>query len=181
VEGVEPKVEAEIRRCVADIAVRRYPQVEVGSWVPDVSGDWISVGWIEGEKALSLIPDLLEEGELGSLRAEVETIRAAKAGAVMVHSASSIAYAVGDERYALSESDLLTTCATWIEPDGRPAVMFWTGSRYRMVPLDELTGGDVDEYLLEDLEFYASGDGFEPYVVEDTPRSRVLVDLSLGG
>ena len=29
-EGVEPKVEAEIRRCVADIAERRYPRVWVG-------------------------------------------------------------------------------------------------------------------------------------------------------
>ena len=89
-EGVEPKVEAEIRRCVAEIAEKRYPRVwvgkagitteellhlqeineevpdwlriepgesfefdgmVVGSLVPDVSVDWI-----EGEKALKLIP-----------------------------------------------------------------------------------------------------------------------------
>ena len=30
VEGVEPKVEAEIRRCVAEIAEKRYPRVWVG-------------------------------------------------------------------------------------------------------------------------------------------------------
>jgi hypothetical protein len=140
----------------------------------------VSVDWIEGEKALSLIPDHFVENELGNLQAEVEVIRAAKAGAVMVQSAFTIAYAVGEEVDALSEDDRLSICAAWIEPDGGPAAMYYTGSTYRMVPLDELTGGDVDEHLLEDLDFYAC-DTFEPYVVEETPRSRALVELRLGG
>jgi hypothetical protein len=214
VEGVEPKVEVEIRRCVAEIAEKRYPRVwvgkagitteellhlqelneegpdwlrielgepfefdgmDVGSLVPDVSVDWI-----KGGKALRLIPDHFVEGELGNLQAEVEVIRAAKAGAVMVHSAFTIAYAVCKEVDALSEDDRLSIRAEWPDYDGRPAAMFYSGSTYRMVPLDELTGDDVDEHLLETLDFYA-GDTFEPYVVEDTPRSRALVELRLGG
>ena len=214
VEGVEPKVEAEIRRCVAEIAEKRYPRVWVGKpgitpeellhiqEINEESPDWlriepgepfefdgmvvgslvpdVSVDWIEGEKALRLIPDHFVEGELGNLQAEVEVIRAAKEGAVMVHSAFTIAYAVGEEVDALSEDDRLSICAAWLDYDGRPAAMFYTGSTYRMVPLDELTGDDVDEHLLETLDFYA-GDTFEPYVVEETPRSRALVELRLGG
>ena len=213
-EGVEPKVEAEIRRCVAEIAEKRYPRVWVGKagitteellhlqQINEEVPDWlriepgesfefdgmvvgslvpdVSVDWIEGEKALKLIPDHFVEGELGTLQTEVEVIRAAKAGAVMVHSACRIAYAVGDEVDALSEDDRLDICAAWIEPDGGPAAMYYTGPTYRMVPLDELTGGDVGEDLLEDLDFYAC-DTFEPYVVEDTPYSRALVELRLGG
>lgn len=213
-EGVEPKVEAEIRRCVADIAERRYPRVwvgkagitteellhlqqineevpewlriepgghfefdgmEVGSLVPDVSVDWI-----EGEKALSLIPDHFVDNDLGNLHAEVEVIRAAKAGAVMVRTGFTIAYAVGEEVDALSEDDRLSLRSAWVDDDGRPAAMYYTGPTYRMVPLDELTGDDVDEHLLEDLDFYA-GDTFEPYVVEETLRSRALVERRLGG
>jgi hypothetical protein len=214
VEGVEPKVEAEIRRCVAEIAEKRYPRVWVGKAgitteellhlqeINEEGPDWlriepgepfefdgmvvgslvpdVSVDWIEGEKALKLIRDHFEEGELGDLQGEVEVIRAAKAGAVMVHSAFTIAYAVCKEVDALSEDDRLSICAAWLDYDGRPAAMFYTGSTYRMVPLDELTGDDVDEHLLETLDFYA-GDTFEPYVVEETPRSRALVELRLGG
>jgi hypothetical protein len=146
-------------------------QTDAGITMPDVSVDWI-----EGEEALALIPDHFVEGELGNLQEEVGVIRAAKAGAVMVQSAITIAYAVGEEVDALSEDDRLSIRAAWFEYDGGPAAMFYTGSTYRMVPLDELTGGDVDEHLLETLDFYASGDTFEPYVVEDTPRSRALVE-----
>jgi hypothetical protein len=215
VEGVEPKVEAEIRRCVAEIAQRRYPRVWVGKegitagelldlqelneegpeWLRIEPGEFVeledtgrgiqypdvSVDWIEGEKALALIPDHFVEGELGNLQDEVGVIRAAKAGAVMVQSAITIAYAVGAEVDALSEDDRLSVVRAWFEYDGQPAAMFYTGSTYRKVPLDELTGDDVDEHLLEDLDFYASGDTFEPYVVEDTPRSRALVERRLGG
>jgi hypothetical protein len=214
VEGVEPKVEAEIRRCVAEIAEKRYPRVWVGKAgitteellhlqeINEEVPDWlrieprehfefdgmvvgslmpdVSVDWIEGEKALALIPDHFVENELGDLQAEVEVIRAAKAGAVMVHSAFTIAYAVGEEVDALSEDDRFSIRAEWPEYDGGSALMFYTGSTYRMVPLDELTGDDVDEHLLETLDFYAC-DTFEPYVVEVTPRSRALVERRLGG
>jgi hypothetical protein len=215
VEGIEPKVEAEIRRCVAEIAERPYPRVWVGKegitaeellhlqesneegsdWLRIEPGEHVeidetgagitmpdvSVDWIEGEKALALIPDHFVEGELGNLQDEVGVIRAAKAGAVMVQSAITIAYAVGEEVDALSEDDRLSLRAAWFEYDGEPAAMFYTGSTYRMVPLDKLAGDDVDEHLLEALDFYASGDTFEPYVVEDTPRSRALVERRLGG
>jgi hypothetical protein len=170
VEGVEPKVEAEIRRCVAEIAERPYPRVWVGK-----------EDWIEGEKAIALIPDHFVENALGNLHDEVGVVRAAKEGAVMVQSAFTIAYAVGEEVDALSEDDRLSIRAAWFEYDGGPAAMFYTGSTDRMVPLDELTGDDVDEHLLETLDFYASGDTFEPYVVEDTPRSRALVEWRWGG
>ena len=140
----------------------------------------VSVDWIEGEKALKLVSNHFVDSDLGNLWAEVAVIRAAKAGAVMVQTGFTIAYAVGEEVDALSEDDRFSIRAAWPEYDGGPAVMYYTGSTYRMVPLDELTGGDVDEHLLEDLDFHAC-DTFEPYVVEETSRSRALVELRLGG
>jgi hypothetical protein len=134
-----------------------------------------SVDWIEGPTALQFIPDHFAEGELGNLQDEVGVIRAAKLNAVMVLRAFTISFAVGDEVDELSVDDRISIRTAWFEHDGQPAAMFYTGSTYLMVPLDELTTTDVDDDLLEELELYASGEPWGPYVVEDTLRARALV------
>jgi hypothetical protein len=140
-----------------------------------------SVDWIEGDKALALIPDHFVEGELGNLQDEVSVIRAARLGVVMVRTAFTVAYAVGEELETLSEDDRLSLTTAWFEHGGELAAMFYTGSTYRMTPLDELTAADVDDDLLEALEFYASGETWEPYVVDETLRARALVARCLQG
>ena len=97
----------------------------------------------------------------------------------MVRTAFTVAYAVGDELDALSTDDRLSLLAAWFKPNGEPAAMFFTGSTYRMIFLDKLTHDDVDDELLEQLGFYASGETWEPYLVDDTSRARALVEARL--
>jgi hypothetical protein len=208
---VDQEVMAKIRQHVSVLSQRDYPKVWVGKagisadellrlqelndegpdWLriepgndPDV-GDLVpdvSVDWIDGFTALALIPDHFDsEGELGNLQDEVGVIRAAKLGAVRVRTASTLGYATGDEVNQLSEDDRLFLCAAWFEYGGRPAAMFCTGFTYRTVPLEELTTAHVNEYLLETLEFYASGETWAPYVVEDTLHARALVEMRFQG
>ncbi len=202
-EGISPEVAAEIRARVAELAALEYPKVWVGEVgmdaeellrlqeLNDEGPDWMrvepedvgakpSTDWIAGPVALALIPDHFEEGALGDLQDEVGTIRAAEQGAVMVRRAYTIGYALGDEVDALSDDDRVSLRAAWFEHDGRPAAMFYAGSTYRMVPLEDLTAADVDEELLEVLAFYSGGETWGPYVVEDTPRSRALVEARQG-
>jgi hypothetical protein len=137
-----------------------------------------SVDWIEGDRALALIPDLFEESQLGELQEEVEVIRAAKRGAVRVRTACNVAYAVGEELEALSETDRVFVVATSLEPDAPPAAMYVTGFAYRVIPLEELTNADVDDDLLENLAFHAT-DSMGPYVIEESARARAAVEERL--
>ena len=59
----------------------------------------------------------------------------------------------------------------------RQPVVF-EGDMRRRVPLGELTPEDVDDDLLEELEFYAA-DTMGPYVVRDSEAAREAVDRGL--
>jgi hypothetical protein len=208
-DEVDPKVMADIREHVSLLAERDFPRVWVGrpgitpeelltiqemndegpEWmriepgrdpvvgdlVPDVSTDWI-----EGPTALALIPDHFVEGELGNLQDEIGVIRAAKQGAVWVDIACRVKFATGGELDRLSEDDRISITGASFGEVGTAATIF-DGHTVRTIPLDELRGVDVDEGLLEKLEFYASGETWGPYVVEDTPQARVLVEMRLQG
>jgi hypothetical protein len=208
-DEVDPKVMAATREHVSVLAERDFPKVWVGrpgitpeellaiqemndegpEWMriepghdPDV-GDLIpdvSTDWIEGSTALALIPDLFVEGELANLQDKIGVIRAATHGAVMVDIACRVNFATGGELDRLSEDDRISISGASFGEGKTPATIF-DGHTVRTVPRDELTVVDVDEGLLEKLEFYASGESWAPFVVEDTPQARILVEMRLQG
>lgn len=56
-----------------------------------------------------------------------------------------------------------------------PIVGVWTGRRTKAVPIDELAPEQIDEDLLEDLHYYATGETTGPFVIPETERVKVYL------
>ncbi len=72
---------------------------------------------------------------------------------------------------ALTRADRAFVASTSFTPGGGALAVVFEGYETRFVPLDDLAPEDVDEHLLETLEFHIS-DSMGPYVIEDSERAR---------
>ena len=151
--------------------------VEIGKSGSGVTMPGVSVDWIDGLWALCNLPDLLmAEGVFAELESHVMEVWAAKNGMVRVVRSWSLAFDPIDE---ISSLDVMVAKA--ITEDGY--VMVPGVPEYDLVPIESLAPEDVDDDLLERLEFWASGEQvvFPGYVVGDTPRARAAIEARLKG
>jgi hypothetical protein len=108
------------------------------------------VHYLDGLTVINEFTDHLPEQALAELRREVAHIYAAKRGRVLVTS---------DTR-------------EWYEA-GLPPVQ-------EMVPTNKLTPEDMDERLIEELDFYVT-DTMGPYVMRDSERAQRAIEARLLG
>ena len=145
-----------------------------GIQMPEVGFNWLDGRWV-----LRHMPDLMPvdvSPGLGDLQEEVGYIEAAKRGDVVVKTACVVKFASED---ALTEADRAFVASASCAPGGEALAVVFEGYERRFVPLDDLAPEDVDEDLIEILEFHVS-DGMGPYVIEDSERARRALRERLG-
>jgi hypothetical protein len=139
----------------------------------------VGLNWLDGRWVLLHMPDLMPvdvSPGLGDLLEEVGCIEAAKRDGVVVKTACVVKFTSED---ALTESDGAFIASAPFAPGGEALVVVFEGYERRFVPLDDLAPEDVDEDLLETLEFHVS-DSIDPYVIEDSERARRALRERLG-
>jgi hypothetical protein len=143
-----------------------------GIAVPEPSDQWLD-GLAIYKTGLHRYLDPYVNAELSDA---VRIIYAAKRGEVPVEESWGLEFIEVDE---LDEDDIAVAKA--FTPDGR--VLVPTVPKYRYVRVEDLAPEDVDEDLLESLEFFV-GEGPEvmgPYIIEDTPAAREALERRLEG
>jgi len=139
-----------------------------GLRMPEVSHHWLDGLWVYEN-----MPRALPGHVLAELEAEVLHVFAAKQGMVLVQTLLK-------EREDISQRhreplDGLAV-ARHFDPDSdAPGYTLLV----RLVPLDGLTPDDVNEELIDALEFYSDGASGIPYVIEDTDQARRALEERL--
>lgn len=129
--------------------------------------------------------EMQEESE-AELHHEVMQLYAAKQGKVLIY--------VGDDIEWVPKGRLTDADMPWLvglpesgpgsglqarreiaKEDLPPIVGVWTGGRTKAVPVDELTPEQVDEDLLEDLQYYATRGTTGPFVIPETERVKAYL------
>ncbi len=157
-----------------------WMQVEPGEFVgvegtggglrmPEVGFNWLDGLWV-----IRNTPDLLPVDVvpgLGDLQQEVTCIEAAKRGGVVINT-ESIVRSVPEDDLTTADREFITSAS--FAPGGEAVAGVFEGYETRFVPLEDLTPEDVDEDLLETLQFHVT-DSMGPYVIEDSDRARLAL------
>jgi len=148
-----------------------------GLTMPGISADWIDGRW-----ALFNLPFSLMAGGVvfAELEEHVMTLSAAKDGQVRVCRSCRLAFEPMGEISPIDRG-IVSRVARAVTEDGY--VLVPGVPEYAYVPIEDLVPEDVDEELLEDLGFWASGEQVVApgYVIEDTPWARAAVEARLRG
>ncbi|MDP9454417.1 MAG: hypothetical protein M3Q60_01220 [Actinomycetota bacterium] len=160
-EGLETPLEVEPGEFVG------VEGTDAGLRMPEVGINWLDGRWLTGN-----MPHLLPDHTLAELEREVMFIEAAKRGEVPVEVLCRLEFVSTDE---LTGEDKLFTSA--VTREGMALV--YLGPRYRRVPLEQLTPEDVDENLLDALEFFVAN-SIGLYVIEDSELARRALSERLG-